>query len=378
MFKRKNMRHGSLFSGIGGFDLASEWMGWENVFHCEINDFCQKILKHYWKDAKSYTDITTTDFTIHRGNIDILTGGFPCQPFSQAGRRLGTDDPRYLWKEMLRAIREIRPKWVVGENVYGLVNWNRGLVFRTVVADLENEGYTVIPIVLPAAGKNAPHNRARIWFIAYQSSEGLEGGSRERIQGDFIRHTNIINEWTSSDTDNNGCNEHDNEYEIRPTDGRINAFNDFDEMPCQESSSDSECDGLRFSEDTRNIRENQAEMGRSRSDSSESTQADGSERNATNTNSEVFQGRNLQGETGRRTDKEERTQSFGRPGEWEEFPTVSPICVRDDGFSNRLDGITFPKWRNESIRGAGNAVVPQIPFEIFKVIQQIENEKSTT
>ena len=96
------MRHGSLFSGIGGFDLAAEWMGWENIFHCEWNPFGQRVLKHYWPNAKSYHDITQTDFTIHRGAIDILTGGFPCQPFSLAGKRKGTDDERYLWHEMLR------------------------------------------------------------------------------------------------------------------------------------------------------------------------------------------------------------------------------------------------------------------------------------
>jgi DNA (cytosine-5)-methyltransferase 1 len=101
------MTHGSLFSGIGGFDLASEWMGWENIFHCEWNEFGQRVLKHHFPKSISYGDITTTDFTIHRGQIDILTGGFPCQPYSQAGKRLGKEDDRHLWPEMLRAIREI-------------------------------------------------------------------------------------------------------------------------------------------------------------------------------------------------------------------------------------------------------------------------------
>lgn len=111
------MKHGSLFSGIGGFELAAQWMGWENVFHCEINPFCQKVLKYHYPNAIGYEDITKTDFTIHRRNIDILTGGFPCQPFSSAGKRLGKDDQRYLWKEMYRAIKEIEPTYIVGENV---------------------------------------------------------------------------------------------------------------------------------------------------------------------------------------------------------------------------------------------------------------------
>ncbi|MDD3744410.1 MAG: DNA (cytosine-5-)-methyltransferase, partial [Lentimicrobiaceae bacterium] len=120
------MKHGSLFSGIGGFDLAAEWAGWTNVFHCEIEEFPKKILKYYWPDAISYGDITKTDFTIHRGQVDVLTGGFPCQPFSLAGKRKGTEDHRNLWSEMLRAIREIQPVWVVGENVPGLINWSGG------------------------------------------------------------------------------------------------------------------------------------------------------------------------------------------------------------------------------------------------------------
>ena len=91
------MRHGSLFSGIGGFDLASEWMGWENVFHCEWNEFGKKVLKYYWPKAISYDDITKADFTIHRGKIDVLTGGFPCQPYSTAGKILGKEDDRHLW-----------------------------------------------------------------------------------------------------------------------------------------------------------------------------------------------------------------------------------------------------------------------------------------
>jgi len=164
-----SLTHGSLFSGIGGFDLASEWMGWENVFHCEWNDFGKRILKYYWPNAISYDDITKTDFTIHRGKIDILTGGFPCQPYSSAGKRKGKEDERHLWPEMLRAIREIQPAWIVGENVRGLTDWNGGLVFDEVQANLENEGYEVTPFLLPACAVNAPHRRDRIWFVAYSN-----------------------------------------------------------------------------------------------------------------------------------------------------------------------------------------------------------------
>ena len=121
------MKHGSLFSGIGGFDLAAEWMGWDNIFHCEWNPFGQKILKHHFPNSISYNDIKETDFTIHKGNIDIITGGFPCQPYSTAGKRKGKADERHLFPEMLRVIKEVQPTWVIGENVRGLVSWGGGI-----------------------------------------------------------------------------------------------------------------------------------------------------------------------------------------------------------------------------------------------------------
>jgi DNA-cytosine methyltransferase len=169
------MRHGSLFSGIGGFDLAAEWMGWQNVFHCEINDYCNKILKQHFPDAESYTDITTTDFSGWKGRCDIVTGGFPCQPYSQAGKRKGKEDDRHLWPQMLRAIREIQPAWVVGENVPGLLNWQRGVVLSEIVTDLETEGFEVFPpLILPACSKNAFHKRERLWIVAYNQSVHME------------------------------------------------------------------------------------------------------------------------------------------------------------------------------------------------------------
>jgi DNA (cytosine-5)-methyltransferase 1 len=187
-------------------------MGWENVFHCEWNEFGQKILKHYWPNAISYGDITKTDFTIHRGNIDILTGGFPCQPYSMAGKRKGKEDDRHLWPEMLRTIREIQPCWVVGENVPGIINWSGGLVFHEVQTDLEAEGYEVFPVVLPACGVNAPHRRDRIWFIAHSIHPGdRTSGSgnnrkwekeiieREQSQPELSRYSKAF-----SDTGNQG------------------------------------------------------------------------------------------------------------------------------------------------------------------------------
>lgn len=273
------MKHGSLFSGIGGFDLAAEWMGWNNVLQCEYDDFCQKILKYYWPYATQFKDIKTTDFTAWNGYIDILTGGFPCQPFSVAGKRQGTEDDRHLWPEMLRAISEIEPQWVVGENVGGIVNWNKGLVFEQVQADLEAKGYEVQAFILPAAGVNAPQRRDRTWFVAYSQKLG--------------RDVRFIKKKKSK--------------------GEIGR-----------------CDCQRFSANSNECR---------------------LERWQTEPNKKLSINRDY----------------------WGEFPTEHPICGRNDGLPTELDGITFSKWRKESIKGYGNAIVPQVAFQIFKAIEKMNN-----
>ncbi|NDG33311.1 DNA (cytosine-5-)-methyltransferase [bacterium] len=181
------MKHGSLFSGIGGFDLAAEWMGWENVFHCEIAEFPRKILNYYWPNAESYEDIKKTDFTKWCGTVDIISGGFPCQPYSAAGKRLGKEDDRHLWPEMLRVIREVKPQWVVGENVRGLLNWNAGLVFHEVCSDLENIGYEVQAFIIPASGINAPHQRERLWIVAHSINGGYSSRREQDAEEDRLQ-----------------------------------------------------------------------------------------------------------------------------------------------------------------------------------------------
>jgi len=298
------MNHGSLFSGIGGFDLAAEWMGWNNTFHCEWMPFPRKVLNHYWPNSISYEDITKTDFTIHRGTIDILTGGFPCQPYSSAGKRLGKEDERHLWPHMLRAISEIKPTYVVGENVRGLTNWNGGMVFEEVCVDLESQGYTVQPVLLPACAVGAPHRRDRIWFVA---SNTLRIRQHER-----------------------SCNN-----EINTNKRRFDALNDIAE---------------------------DVEHGAS-----------------FNSNSERFKGSvssELIGQfSNEKSINEINLLSNGRRREelsFERFPTQSPICSGDDGLPTELDGITFSKWRQESIKGYGNAIVPQLAHAIFKVIAEMD------
>jgi DNA (cytosine-5)-methyltransferase 1 len=268
-------------------------MGWENVFHCEYDPFCQKVLNHHFPNSKLYEDIKTFDASNYLGRIDILSGGFPCQPFSAAGLRKGTEDDRHLWPEMLRIIREVSPRYVVGENVRGLLNWSGGLVFEQVCADLENEGYEVTPYLLPAAGKNAPHRRDRIWFVAYRNEpstgtdvRGMSGASEE-IRG---RKESFVSRPLCSDGD----------------------------------APDTTC--VRRGEDV-----------------------GGSYR------------------------KSDEFIENGKATNWQNFPTQPPLCGGNDGLPKELDGITFPKWRKESIKAYGNAIVPQVAHEIFKAIQKMED-----
>jgi site-specific DNA-cytosine methylase len=185
------MRHGSLFSGIGGFDLAAEWMGWNNAFHCEINSFCQQVLKKNFPNSICYGDIKTTDFTIWNGAIDIISGGFPCQPYSVSGNRKGKEDERHLWPEMLRAIREVRPRWFVGENVPGLLNWNDGVVLDEIKADLEAAGFEVFPPTASdskgeSKGCKRHKNKDMIRRVALQKNYDIVGSETVYPHPEFL------------------------------------------------------------------------------------------------------------------------------------------------------------------------------------------------
>jgi len=163
------MKCGHLFNGIGGFALAAHWMGWENMMHCEVDPFCNKVMNYHFPNSIQHEDIRTTDFTIWRGRIDLITGGDPCQPHSGAGSRKGKDDDRYLWPEYLRAIKEIQPKWIVNENVPGSIS-NGVLDQKTI--DLEATGYSWWPpFIIPAGATGALHRRDRVWLVAYANSQ---------------------------------------------------------------------------------------------------------------------------------------------------------------------------------------------------------------
>lgn len=404
------MRHGSLFSGIGGFDLAAEWMGWENVFHCEWNKFGQTILKGHWPGAKSYEDIKKTDFTIWRGGVDVLSGGFPCQPYSTAGKRLGKEDERHLWPQMLRAIREISPRWVVGENVRGLTNWNEGVVFDEVQADLEAEGYEVLPFLLPACAVNAPHRRDRIWFIAFKNTNrnGWDGKQREiqsgeRKFGDFGTGNNerlrADNEETinASNPNSDGFNGGNGGNEIHPSEGGINALGNISNDFTNESFADTPSDRRNGAGAGIEIKEGrQTEPGTA-------GQLEGrperfcNDESFADTSDEGLQGGEQHGAFNKRIGTRQSRQSIAQLyqiSNWQNFPTQSPVCDGNDGFSTEslrqrlredslghlsekeIDKIiseAVSQWRKETIKAGGNAVVPQVVLQIFKAIERYES-----
>lgn len=318
------MTHASLFSGIGGAEIAAEMMGWSNAFHCEINPFGRKVLHHHFPQSKSYEDITTTDFSHWRGKIDILTGGFPCQPFSSAGKRRGALDDRYLWPHMLRAIREIQPTWIVGENVAGLLSMvqpseeiemgssdtlfeenyiareEQEYTIERICNDLEREGYSVQSFIIPACAVGAPHRRDRVWIVAHAISKRCQGrrGITEKRNESKEIGASILSDTCGFTAKQSTPNSHSE----RPSRGKY-----------------------------KRERHLQSRL-----------------RPQTPNSSQVWR-------------------------KWQDFPTQSPICRGNDGLPCQLDTstISYPKWRKESLKAYGNAIVPQVIYEIFKAMEQV-------
>uniref|UniRef100_UPI00374D00D9 DNA cytosine methyltransferase n=1 Tax=Parabacteroides goldsteinii TaxID=328812 RepID=UPI00374D00D9 len=453
-------------------------MGWENAFHCEINNFCNAILKYWFPNSEHYEDISRTDFRKWRGKIDILTGGFPCQPFSVAGQRKGTDDNRYLWSQMLRAIQEIQPTWVVGENVAGILtmvqpgeevevangcsifeedNRKRVLlrqeyVVETICQALEREGYSIQPILIPACAVGAPHRRDRVWFVAHRTNAGIEDVRREwenTILSDGTAPNSDIygrrfgkgeqkpDSRSEGKTDNstgckNGpapiagskrcCGRCDNReerciYNDRERNSEENKWkrDKWQHRTGEDGStaSNSQCQG------SRQVHE---EIQSEKPDG-DSTDRNGHEWDAAYSDSEKLQKRFKAGrrsdtkKNGTRMDngiersgglqyapdsdnkrlqgfhvsqwddaeKREIEERYSKQyscddrgtlptTDWEDFPTQPPVCSRDDGLPFDVDSLTIPftKWKQESIKGYGNAIVPQVILEIYKAIEEVE------
>lgn len=375
------MIHASLFSGIGGPEVAAAMLGWENAFHCEINPFGRAVLEYWFPNSESYEDVTKTDFSKWRGKIDVLTAGIPCQPFSYAGKRGGADDERYLWPEAIRVINEIRPTWVIIENVAGIATMVEGGILTDLGCDsslfdedntlhryehrgtftvericheFEDSGYSVQPVLIPAAAVGAPHRRDRVFIVAHDAD--ADGGDAvrgpgivprprgtERIQErDEVREPGVANQIRSEvpgDAENSDCagcavgvkKVERNQRVVRDA-GAGN-----DERICGESRTDSSDTYLQ------------------RRDKPVAAEVAGVPQR--------FDCKaNHCGEDG----------CFGPERRWSTFPAVSPVHRGNDGLPFPLDDLAIPatKWRTESLKAYGNAIVPQVMYRIFQAIEQ--------
>jgi len=404
------LNHLGLFTGIGGFELAARWAGWDTVAWCEWDKFCQTVLKYHFPNADQHSDIRKTDFTRYAGRVDVLTGGFPCQPYSTAGKRLGKEDERHLWPEMLRAIREVSPRWVVGENVRGLVNWSGGLVFDEVQSDLEAQGYEVIPFLLPAAGVDAPHIRDRIWFVAYRADARAEclRKSKECTNQPFnaanadriSREEKLKKRYGEKKCEQpsfaacygDSANADRNGYKLRGLG---------EDQSAQDSSETIKRQRQRFLGNTGGAGESQDVA---HSDSSRRRQLNLSACEGGKGYGSRFGDADVSNapcaECKLAWDSRERRYGFadvcsdaanpasgGRIQEhgeskprlltqdvpdWRRFPTQPPVCGRNDGIPGGLAGITVSSHRRNSIKALGNAIVPQVALKIFNAINQYE------
>ena len=415
------MNHASLFSGIGGAEVAASWMGWHNAFHCEIQEFPRKVLEYWFPNSESYEDITKTDFAKWHGKVDVLTGGFPCQPFSLAGRRKGADDNRYLWPHMLRAIREIQPTWVVGENVAGIKTmvescqvaklgrsddiFEENHIYREeskftldkICQDLEEAGYSVQPLVIPACAVGAPHRRDRVWIVAHRADARAETMQQGRQDGVHAARPSADSQCNGLSTQGNG-NQREGKKESQEGQDRPQPRS----RRHGSGTTPSYAHGTRqrrrknkqepFTECSRTpnlgTRRSKRLASHSYSNGSHEVHQDhqsqfpdgartnslGGQRHDADTISERLEGMHQSwGEESQRQCLWRDLARHCEEGNWRQFPTQSPVCRGNDGLPFDVDNLTisFSKWRQESIKAYGNAWVPQVAYEIFRAIEEI-------
>jgi DNA (cytosine-5)-methyltransferase 1 len=324
--------HLDLFSGIGGFALAANWNGYRTVGFCDNEPYAQAVLKKHWPEVPCHKDIREVRGELYAG-VTLLTGGFPCQPFSVAGKQRGKDDNRYLWPEMLRVIQEAKPAWIIGENVAGIVN----LALDQVCADLEGQGYEVEPIIVPACAVDAPHRRDRVWIVGNFKLNGLaasktSGGLFDQSE----EQRGKVKEWESSGA---SCTSEDVADSVSLSERSAHGSK---EWGCVRGRQDEDIS-------QRN------EVGGNSSDSRE---------NVAHTVKQRREGR-----VHRREDAERESvdgysgcggTTYGQSGEaiWLAEPNVGRVA---NGIPNRT----------HRLKGLGNAIVPQVASEIIRCINKI-------
>ena len=456
------MTHASVFSGIGGPEVAATMLGWENLFHCEINPFGRQVLDYWYPNAESYDDITTTDFTKWRGRVDVLTGGFPCQPFSYAGRRRGAEDDRYLWPSMYRAIDEIQPTWVVAENVAGILTMveqgevskvagtaslfdasddvrgryelRETFTLQRICTDLESHGYAVQPVLVPACAVGAPHRRDRVFIVARRVASDSDNGAdrrtaredegkgrEERIQE---RQDAVHRPRNVADTERERLLSSEQKQRPRPEEG-LSSRGGSRYVGERETESKFSCATRRIHGEITDVESSQrrdhaghggateeiqstphpdSHRGSEVDEHMESELADGAKPVSNGGQRNVADTGNGEADTrdgyasdsswhrlARLLQREEHGDARGQGqiaqditdhirsvspdnGRWEAFPSVSPVHRGNDGLPFDVDRLTlsFGKWRTEALKAYGNAIVPQVMYEIFRAIEQVE------
>tara|TARA_A100001035_G_scaffold275425_1_gene268802 strand:+ start:99 stop:1169 length:1071 start_codon:yes stop_codon:yes gene_type:complete len=348
-----------LFSGIGGFSLGLESTGYfETIAFVEKDKFCQQVLKKNFKDIPIESEVR--DVKGDRYAADIITGGFPCQPFSVAGKRKGTDDDRYLWDETIRIVRECKPRWFIGENVEGIINIQEGVVLRQVCDDLEKEGFEVQCLVIPASGIGAWHQRKRVWILAYSK----HNGSHRSKRNETIESSNQSKEWLFV-RDNQNVSNSNARLSVRENQEIQARGNTIDSSSKDVSNTNSIRHRRWSSEGCTNERwsflpreQEGREMG------SEAQRCDGDDANS---NSEGSQGHGLS------TNMETKQRQVSSKNSIEEQQTwweaQSEICRNVNGISYELD-----KDRANRIKSLGNSIVPLIARELGLAIMKAEQD----
>ena len=356
-----------LFSGIGGFSLGLESTGYfKTIAFVEKDKFCQQVLKKNFKDIPIESEVRNVKGSKYKA--DIITGGFPCQPFSVAGKRRGTDDDRYLWDETIRVIREAKPRWFIGENVEGIINIQEGMVLRQVQDDLEKEGFQVQCLVIPASGIGAWHQRKRVWIIA----NSKHNGSHRSKGNETIESSNEQKEWLSVGDDKNIS-----KSESLRNGGWSSEQCGFEGWNFQQSKqkgseiwskaegcyshliSNTDSQGLQGLWDAYELQQARKKENTNWSSNDEPSQ---DVRNSSSTRRESSINRQRKGKIWGASEPRSQCKET-----W--WQTQSRICGVPDGISFELD-----KNRNNRIKSLGNSIVPLIARELGLAIMKAEQD----
>jgi DNA (cytosine-5)-methyltransferase 1 len=341
-----------LFSGIGGFSLGAEANGIPTVAFVEKDPFCQKVLRKHWSNTPIISDIRTVKGEDYETDgVTIVSGGFPCQPFSVAGKQKGTDDDRYLWDETIRVVAETKPEWFIGENVDGIVNIQDGMVLRQVQDDLEKEGFQVQCLVIPASGIGAWHQRKRVWIVGHSQHNGSSTTKEQR--GNTQTSTRSQKRENSS-LQSEGTSRSRNDGNVSNTIGEL---------------SDGRSSTTEHSKPKQEwvVSHSQEYKDKVWGKAKRCDQQTGSRGDVSNTNGERLQGHGVQ--TNMEVEERQVSSIGSTQGQYTWWQTESKLRGVPHGISYELD-----KDRANRIKALGNSIVPQIAYQLFKSIVTVTKE----